>query len=69
MQNNIRSVAHKSVCFIDSDEAVPYSSLEFELNACAQVVEEVSSTTGYDRVMMYKFHEDMHGEVTARRTL
>jgi light-regulated signal transduction histidine kinase (bacteriophytochrome) len=28
-----------------------------------QVVEEVSSTTGYDRVMMYKFHEDMHGEV------
>lgn len=24
---------------------------------CQLVVEEVSSTTGYDRVMMYKFHE------------
>ena len=30
---------------------------------CQLVVEEVTSTTGYDRVMMYKFHEDMHGEV------
>jgi len=30
---------------------------------CQLVVEEVSSTTGYDRCMMYKFHEDMHGEV------
>lgn len=29
-----------------------------------QVVEEVFATTGYERVMMYKFHEDMHGEVS-----
>ena len=30
-----------------------------------QVVEEVFNTTGHSRVMMYKFHEDMHGEVIA----
>ena len=29
------------------------------------VVEEVFKTTGHTRVMMYKFHEDMHGEVVA----
>jgi len=32
---------------------------------CNQVVEELASATGYDRVMVYKFHEDMHGEVMA----
>uniref|UniRef100_A0A6T7PT39 non-specific serine/threonine protein kinase n=1 Tax=Hanusia phi TaxID=3032 RepID=A0A6T7PT39_9CRYP len=32
---------------------------------CQQVVEEVFNTTGYNRVMVYKFHEDMHGEVIA----
>jgi len=30
-----------------------------------QVVEQVAQTTGHTRVMMYKFHEDMHGEVIA----
>eukprot|EP00899_Mesostigma_viride_P003568 jgi/Mesvir1/13211/Mv06169-RA.1 len=29
------------------------------------LVEEVRSLTGYDRVMVYKFHPDMHGEVVA----
>jgi len=30
-----------------------------------QVADEIFSTTGYNRVMVYKFHEDMHGEVVA----
>ncbi|KDP29925.1 hypothetical protein JCGZ_18494 [Jatropha curcas] len=29
------------------------------------LVKEVSDLTGYDRVMVYKFHEDEHGEVVA----
>ncbi len=28
-------------------------------------MEEVRALTGYDRVMMYKFHDDEHGEVVA----
>ncbi|KAL5716420.1 hypothetical protein ACHQM5_018115 [Ranunculus cassubicifolius] len=30
---------------------------------CDTVVEKVQELTGYDRVMIYKFHEDEHGEV------
>ncbi|OIT26856.1 PREDICTED: phytochrome C [Nicotiana attenuata] len=32
---------------------------------CDVLVREVSHLTGYDRVMVYKFHEDEHGEVIA----
>lgn len=32
---------------------------------CDILVKEVSELTGYDRVMVYKFHEDEHGEVIA----
>ncbi|XP_021889944.1 phytochrome C-like [Carica papaya] len=32
---------------------------------CDTLVKEVSKLTGYDRVMVYKFHEDEHGEVVA----
>ena len=32
---------------------------------CDTVVETVTELTGYDRVMLYKFHEDEHGEVVA----
>lgn len=32
---------------------------------CETVVESVRELTGYDRVMVYKFHEDEHGEVVA----
>ena len=32
---------------------------------CDVLVKEVSDLTGYDRVMVYKFHEDEHGEVIA----
>lgn len=32
---------------------------------CDVLVREVSELTGYDRVMVYKFHEDEHGEVIA----
>ncbi|KAK9086279.1 hypothetical protein Syun_028673 [Stephania yunnanensis] len=32
---------------------------------CDAVVEHVRELTGYDRVMVYKFHEDEHGEVVA----
>ncbi|KAF3506364.1 hypothetical protein F2Q69_00003621 [Brassica cretica] len=32
---------------------------------CDTVVENVRDLTGYDRVMVYKFHEDEHGEVVA----
>ncbi|XP_058076122.1 phytochrome B-like [Magnolia sinica] len=32
---------------------------------CDTVVQHVRELTGYDRVMVYKFHEDEHGEVVA----
>lgn len=32
---------------------------------CEVLVKEVSDLTGYDRIMVYKFHEDEHGEVVA----
>ncbi|PQQ20386.1 phytochrome B [Prunus yedoensis var. nudiflora] len=32
---------------------------------CDTAVESVRELTGYDRVMVYKFHEDEHGEVVA----
>ena len=32
---------------------------------CDVLVKEVHDLTGYDRVMVYKFHEDEHGEVVA----
>ncbi|KAL7591632.1 hypothetical protein Lser_V15G32620 [Lactuca serriola] len=32
---------------------------------CDTVVEEVRKLTGYDRVMVYKFHDDEHGEVVS----
>ncbi|XP_060189479.1 phytochrome C [Lycium barbarum] len=32
---------------------------------CDVLVREVENLTGYDRVMVYKFHEDEHGEVVA----
>ncbi|XP_047333745.1 phytochrome C [Impatiens glandulifera] len=32
---------------------------------CDVVVQEVRELTGYDRVMVYRFHEDEHGEVIA----
>ena len=32
---------------------------------CNTVVEEIGEMTGYDRIMVYKFHEDEHGEVMA----
>lgn len=32
---------------------------------CDTVVEEVQKLTGYERVMIYKFHEDDHGEVVS----
>ncbi|XVF28204.1 hypothetical protein REPUB_Repub15cG0008900 [Reevesia pubescens] len=32
---------------------------------CETVVESVRQLTGYDRVMVYKFHKDEHGEVVA----
>ncbi|KAI7738914.1 hypothetical protein M8C21_031800, partial [Ambrosia artemisiifolia] len=37
---------------------------------CDAIVEEVQKLTGYDRVMVYKFHDDEHGEVVseARRS-
>lgn len=33
--------------------------------ACAMLAQEVQVFTGFDRVMIYKFHEDDHGEVIA----
>ncbi|GMI77724.1 phytochrome E [Hibiscus trionum] len=32
---------------------------------CDTVVEDVQKLTGYDRVMVYKFHDDGHGEVVS----
>lgn len=35
------------------------------LDFCQQVADEVRDITGLDRVMVYKFHADQHGEVVA----
>ncbi|EPS63719.1 hypothetical protein M569_11062, partial [Genlisea aurea] len=32
---------------------------------CTALVKEIKDLTGYDRVMVYRFHEDDHGEVVA----
>lgn len=32
---------------------------------CNTIVEDVQKLTGYDRVMVYKFHDDNHGEVVS----
>ncbi|XP_051144302.1 phytochrome A [Andrographis paniculata] len=41
-------------------QALPSGSLE---RLCDTMVQEVFELTGYDRVMIYKFHDDDHGEV------
>ncbi|CAH8320395.1 unnamed protein product [Eruca vesicaria subsp. sativa] len=35
------------------------------LSSCVILLWRVRDLTGYDRVMVYKFHEDKHGEVVA----
>ncbi|KAL6514744.1 Phytochrome A1 [Orobanche gracilis] len=41
-------------------QALPGGSME---RLCDTMVQQVFELTGYDRVMIYKFHEDDHGEV------
>ncbi|XP_028791453.1 phytochrome type A isoform X2 [Neltuma alba] len=43
-------------------QALPSGSME---RLCDVMAHEVFELTGYDRVMVYKFHEDDHGEVVA----
>lgn len=46
-------------------QSLPSGSLE---RLCDTMVQEVFELTGYDRVMVYKFHDDDHGEVVAEIT-
>ncbi|KAI3920260.1 hypothetical protein MKW92_038851 [Papaver armeniacum] len=46
-------------------QSLPSGSME---RLCNTVVQEVFELTGYDRVMIYKFHEDEHGEFVAEVT-
>ncbi|WOL03224.1 phytochrome A [Canna indica] len=46
-------------------QSLPGGSMQ---RLCNTVIEEVFELTGYDRVMVYKFHEDDHGEVFAEIT-
>jgi chemotaxis family two-component system sensor kinase Cph1 len=39
------------------------------LNYCNRIAHEVRAITGLDRVMVYRFHADMHGEVVAESKL
>ncbi|XP_073149055.1 phytochrome A-like isoform X1 [Henckelia pumila] len=41
-------------------QSLPSGNME---RLCDTMVQEVFELTGYDRVMMYKFHDDHHGEV------
>ncbi|XP_057798264.1 phytochrome A [Salvia miltiorrhiza] len=43
-------------------QSLPSGSIE---RLCDTMAQEVFELTGYDRVMIYKFHEDDHGEVFA----
>ncbi|XP_076942342.1 phytochrome B-like [Bidens hawaiensis] len=47
---------------ISSLQALPGGDINM---LCDTVVRNVRELTGYDRVMVYKFHEDEHGEVVA----
>ncbi|KAL8027283.1 hypothetical protein ABFX02_14G085300 [Erythranthe guttata] len=46
-------------------QSLPSGSME---RLCDAMAQEVFELTGYDRVMVYKFHEDDHGEVLAEIT-
>ncbi|URE34337.1 hypothetical protein MUK42_17637 [Musa troglodytarum] len=46
-------------------QSLPGGSIQ---RLCNTVIDEVFELTGYDRVMVYKFHEDDHGEVFAEIT-
>ncbi|KAL3635167.1 Phytochrome A1 [Castilleja foliolosa] len=46
-------------------QALPNGSME---RLCDTMVQEVFELTGYDRVMIYKFHDDDHGEVLSEIT-
>ncbi|KAI3933855.1 hypothetical protein MKX01_028181 [Papaver californicum] len=46
-------------------QSLPSGSVE---RLCDTVVQEVFELTGYDRVMVYKFHEDDHGEFVSEVT-
>jgi chemotaxis family two-component system sensor kinase Cph1 len=42
-----------------------FASVQTVLQLCAAAVAEVARVTGFDRVMVYRFDEDWHGEVIA----
>ncbi|KAK4487356.1 hypothetical protein RD792_002061 [Penstemon davidsonii] len=46
-------------------QSLPSGSME---RLCDTMVQEVFELTGYDRVMIYKFHDDDHGEVFSEVT-
>nr|AGT50253.1 phytochrome A1 [Ipomoea batatas]GMD40694.1 phytochrome A [Ipomoea batatas] len=46
-------------------QSLPSGSME---RLCDTMVQEVFELTGYDRVMIYKFHDDDHGEVVSEIT-
>ncbi|KAI4371374.1 hypothetical protein MLD38_019617 [Melastoma candidum] len=55
--------SHKlAVRAITQLQALPGGDIQL---LCDTVVRSVRELTGYDRVMVYKFHEDEHGEVVA----
>lgn len=51
-----------AVCAISRLQALPGGDIGL---LCDTVVEDVQKLTGYDRVMLYKFHDDDHGEVVS----
>lgn len=46
-------------------QSLPSGSMQ---RLCDTMVQEVFELTGYDRVMVYKFHDDDHGEVFSEET-
>jgi chemotaxis family two-component system sensor kinase Cph1 len=58
-------------CPGDDDERVKHSIANVDQDGFTRdqllqaVVDEIQELAGYDRVMMYAFHEDMHGEVVS----
>jgi two-component system, chemotaxis family, sensor kinase Cph1 len=47
--------------------AARLESFSTPLQICEAAVEAVGELCGYDRVMVYRFHEDLHGEVIAEQ--
>ncbi|MGE5659928.1 MAG: ATP-binding protein [Actinomycetota bacterium] len=64
------SLSQESVNFVSFYHSIRAAATKIQntktfQELCTTIVQEVRKTTGFDRVMLYKFDEDLHGNVIA----